>query len=240
MSNQSPPPPSTPPREVPAYTHPPFPQAPYPAYGYQGAPPSKTMATWALVLGVIPIPLGNLVAIGLGINVLVRSRDGHDHGKGMAIAALVIAPLWLLLFAALIVAGVAGQAERAPTGGVTQRGDVPVTSLEVGDCLPEGVATDRANLTVAVAPCSAPHTDEVFADFDLAPGPYPRESELFRLAEGGCAKRFAGFVGKGYGKSELEIAYLYPMRSSWSRDRGVTCLVESGSPSTGTLEGSRR
>ena len=58
----------TPSREMTAY--PSYPPSAYPSRGYEGGPPSKTMATWALVLGVVPMPLGNLVAIGLAINVL--------------------------------------------------------------------------------------------------------------------------------------------------------------------------
>ena len=71
-------PPYTPSREMTAY--PAYPRSSYPSSypppGFQGGPPSTTMATWALVLGILPIPIGNLVAIGLAINVLSDSRDG--------------------------------------------------------------------------------------------------------------------------------------------------------------------
>jgi len=161
MTDQGPPPPPfTPSREMSAY--PAYPRSSYPPPGYEGPPPSKTMSTWALVLGLIPMPLGNLVAIGLAIEVLS---------------------------------------------------------------------------TVEVGPCSQPHSGEVFASFDLADGPFPGDAQVLRLAEGGCFKRLGKYVGEARDVSKLEVYAYYPVKATWSLDQGVTCMVTTASPTSGSLKG---
>jgi hypothetical protein len=250
MTNQRPLPPYTPSREMPTYTGPrelppdAYPASPYSSYkppGSQGRrPPTKRMATWALVLAVVPIPFGAFVAIGLALTVLTRPGHSRDHGKGRAVAAIVIASLWILAAIAGIALGLAGQADRNTAGVVTQRGDVTVSSLKVGDCVAKELPQDKSTLTVGVAPCGEVHAWEVYANFDLATGQYPGADEVVRLAEGGCAMRFKPFAGVGYNQSKLEVSYLYPLAATWSQERTVTCVVGATAPTTGTLRGSRR
>lgn len=215
----------------------------YPAYPRSSheerptRPPSTTLATWALVLAVIPIPLGNLVAIGQAVTVLLRCRDGQNHGKGQAIAALVIAPLWLVFALAAIVLNFSAAADRDPAGNITQAGTVSVTALEVGDCITNDILKEGLSRTVEVGPCSELHVAEVYADFKLADGPFPGRAQVDRLGGGGCDKRLDEFVGPDRNLSQLEINYLSPVAESWSLDRSVTCLVGTGAPSTGSLKG---
>ena len=55
------------------------------------------MAITALILSILGCTcIGALVAIPLAIVVLVRGRDGRNHGKGLAIAALIISVLSLI------------------------------------------------------------------------------------------------------------------------------------------------
>ena len=223
----------TPAREMTAY--PSYPPSSYPSRGYEGGPPSKTMSTWALVLGVVPMPLGNLVAIGLAISVLSRSTDGRDHGKGQAIVALVVAPLWLLLFVVLLAQGMSGQADRNQSGVVTARGDVSAGALVAGDCLPKMIDVQKLQRTVEVVPCSDVHWGEVYANFDLAAGPFPGNAQVQRLADGGCSKRFGPIAAEAQDPSKLEGFVLYPVAQAWALDRGVTCIVSTGTPSTGSL-----
>ncbi len=52
------------------------------------------MAIGALIASILGCTcIGVLVAVPLAIVVLVRSRGGQNHGKGLAIAALVISLL---------------------------------------------------------------------------------------------------------------------------------------------------
>lgn len=200
-------------------------------------PPSKAMSIWALVLAVIPAVLTWIVSVVLAVIVLSHSKDGRDHGKGMAIAALIIVPVWIVITIVIIAASVAGTAERDASGTVTKAGDVSVQSLKPGDCISKDLG-EEAILTVPVVPCSDPHRQEAYASFTLPAGDFPGQDEVDRLTEGGCLKRFASYVGVPADESDLEIVYLSPWEDSWDIDRGVTCLVSTGSTSTGSLKDS--
>lgn len=202
-----------------------------------GPPPSKTMATWALVLAIIPGPILWVVSIGLGIAVLRRSRDGFDHGRRRVIAAFVIIAIWVALVIVVVVAEVADDADRDASGTVTSKGDVPITEIQVGDCLTKEIEDDVELLTVEVAPCDDTHVLEAYGNFSLEDGAWPGQDQVDRLAEGGCVKRFEAFVGEPYDTSKLEVFYFRPFEIGWRRgDRGVSCLISSGGPRTGTLE----
>ena len=80
----------------------------------------------------------------------------------------------------------------------------------------------------------------MYAGFDLAAGPYPGDKKVDRRASAGCLKRFEPFVGIGYDHSELDMYYLIPLQDFWPEDRRVLCTVTVASPTTGTLQGTRR
>ena len=219
-------------------------------------PVSKKMAGWALGLSIVPCCGGitTLVGLGLAIAVLVQSRDGRDHGKGLAIAALVISSLWIVIGVIAVLAGafegLTDDAERDASGRVTERDTISVLRLREGDCFDqpslaeetEGDATSDTS-EVEVVPCTDPHEYEVYLAFDLDLPAYPGEERTAGMAGRRCMREFTDFVGVPYGKSALEPYVFYPQERAWSLldDRGVVCLVgEPGQQTTGTLEGSRR
>ncbi len=186
-------PPYTPAREMTAYpSYPPL-VVPALAYGppsHEGGPPSKTMATWALVLGIVPMPSATWWRSGWRSTSCRDSRDGRNHGKGQAIVALVVAPpVAALSSSSCSPRELSGQADRNQGGVVTARGDVSVDALVVGDCLPRAIDGRRLQRTIEVVPCSDAHRGEVYANFDLAKGPFPGNAQVQRLADGGCSKR---------------------------------------------------
>jgi len=189
-------------------------------------PPSTTAATWALTFAVIPIPLANIIAIFQAIGVLRKCRDGRNYGRGQAIAALVIAPVWLLVVMLAIGASLDDGAGRGQAG-VTQRGDVSVFALQEGDCLISAIPEDVRTRTVEVGPCSGPHEAEVYAAFDLADGPYPGRAQAIRLAEGGCTKRLAESTRADRDSPDAEVTYFYPEAVSWRTEKGVLCMIGS-------------
>jgi len=227
----------------------PYPQQPL-------APASRTMAGWALALSILGcIPLAIFVAAGLAIAVLVRSKDGRDHGKGMAIAALVIAGVWLLVLGGLVGFGVVQglregvDADRNDQGQVTEPTDISVQNLRVGDCFDDpallGAATDDTAeaLTARVMPCSDAHHFEVYHVFKLTNEDYPGEAEVTRLANEGCFSAYQSYVGKPARQSLLDVYYYYPQKRTWSLlgDRSVQCIIASPEGLvTGSLENSRR
>jgi len=202
-------------------------------------PPSRTKAGWALGLACFPGLITWIISLILSIQVISDSKHRPGNGKGMAIAALIIMPVWIGAIILLVVVGSLNDADRDTAGAVTHAGEVASTDVRLGDCTADNLG-EKTYFTVDVTPCSSLHFFEAYAEFDLDAGDFPGLAEVGRLADTGCAARFESFVGKPYARSKLEVLFLHPVESSWSRDRTVTCLVSTGSRSTGTLEGSKR
>ena len=217
----------------------PYPQQ-YPPYRPNAGAPSKALAITALVLAILGFFVVTAIAsVVLAIIVLVRSRDGRRHGKGMAITALIICVLWIVGAVVAIIAVVNTQPERDSSGQVVDGGWVLVNSIRVGDCLLKEPGAS-AQLTVQVVPCGESHREEAYANFDLAGGEFPGQAEVDRLAEGGCYSRFTAYVGVPPEESELEVVYLRPLEDTWGADTGVTCLVSEGKPGIGSLKNSKQ
>jgi hypothetical protein len=193
------------------------------------------MAIWALVLGWIPCLIGMIVSVVLAIMVLSRSRDGRNHGKGMAIGGLVGVGVWIVvLIAALAIHGFSS-AQRDASGHLTRGGDVTINGLRVGDCGTKELS--GITRTVHVVPCSQAHVFEVLATFQMPDGPYPGDDQVKRLAIGGCVKR-AGRIPALKGRTDLHLTYLHPISSTWSIQKTVVCMANTDQPTTGSLTGS--
>lgn len=118
--------------------------------------PSKGMAITALVLSfLVCIPILPIVAIVLAIIVLVRGRDGRNHGKGLAIGALVVAPL-LLIGATLAVIGIYVAAKDVTT----------VNDVQALECI-NGVKGNREVGVLRTVDCSKSHDAQVLATATL-------------------------------------------------------------------------
>ena len=221
-------------------------QNPYPA--------SKSMAGWSLglSLALCLAPLTTLISIGLAIAVLVRGRDGRDHGKGLAIGALVIDGIVIVGSVGLLAVGVmtdltAGP-ERDAEGQVTERQEVSSFKLRKGDCVdhPElmGAGNETVDATtIEAVPCDEAHDLEAYHVFDLTTDEYPGEQRTVALATRGCLKAFEPFVHRSYRASDLDFWTYYPQRRSWQLldDRAVVCMIGNPDHKTrGSLEGSRR
>lgn len=226
-----------------AYPPPPYPP-PFPPPPHV-APPSQTMAIVALAMCcAFIIPLAAIVGIGLAIAVLVKSGPGRNYGTGKAIAGLAIGVCGLLLMLGLV-AGLSSMSTgdnvaRDEDGAATSSGTVMTTALRVGDCFnnKSEISEDETVEvgTVGLVPCAESHDWETYHGFGLDDGPWPGDSEVARLAEGGCVEAFPAFAGESYEESTLEVFYFLPTRLSWSDgDRKVLCTVGTGIPVTGSL-----
>jgi hypothetical protein len=124
------------------------------------AEPSKGMAITALILSILGCTcIGALVAIPLAIVVLIRSKDGRNHGKGLAIAALIISVL------SLIGAGVGGYFIYDYAKDLKD-----VESLSAGDCFTADGLTDESETGVTQirsVSCSEAHDGEVLSTAKL-------------------------------------------------------------------------
>ena len=61
------------------------------------------------------------------------------------------------------------------------------------------------------------------------------------LAQTSCIERFAGYVGRDYDSSSLDVITMYPSRESWQQsDREVMCALYDmeANKLTGSMKGS--
>jgi hypothetical protein len=200
---------------------------------YPGPPPQRGtngLAVASLVLGIIG---GVVVGAILGIVALAQIRRTGQQGRGLAISGIVLSGAWTLLLAAGVVAAILGSAHRDGSGTVTAGGTASVGSVSVGDCLndlPDG----RSVRTLSVAPCDQPHTGEVFAEYDGAPGAYPGATPLQDEANRRCPDLIDGYApGAGEG---FDLFTLVPTDGSWrAGDRSTQCVAATDTPRSGSI-----
>ena len=143
----------------PGYGQPPVPGQPYPA-GAAPAEPGRGMAVTSLVLAILGCAcLTAIVAIPLAIVVLVRGRDGRNHGRGLAIAALVISVVW-------IIAEIIGSVALYDYA----KDFKDVNDLKAGDCITAKGLTDKnakSVTSIKSVACSDEHDGEILAIVNL-------------------------------------------------------------------------
>lgn len=215
---------------------------------------SRKMAGWALGLSLVfCIPFGFLVAIGLAIAVLVRGRNGGDHGKGRAIAALVISGLIVManvVYVVVVVFTGVDTTERDADGRVMDGGSVTLDRLRLGDCfnepnlddLPTDGSEGQASATVSVVPCAESHQAELFHIIEPDDGDFPGQQAMDRRALD-CVPEFEEFVGTPYRRSRLDFVIFFPTTATWRfGDHTILCSVTERDLSdvTGSLRNSRR
>ena len=141
------------------------PQPGYPQPGQQPYPggaavqqPSKGMAIASLLLSLIACTIiAGIVSIVLGVIVLRKGKDGRDHGKGFAIAGLIISTLSILAMVALVVFGV-----------VVGSSLKDVNDLKTGDCVNINGFNDEEFDSLEIKECSEEHDAEVLATVKLS------------------------------------------------------------------------
>jgi hypothetical protein len=158
----APPAPAAPAYGQPAYSQPAYPQQPgVPQYGATPSDePGKGMAITALVASFLGCTcIGALVAIPLAIVVLLRSRDGRNHGKGLAIAALVISVV------SLVAVGIGGYFVYDYAKDFKS-----IEDLKTGECITATGLTDEDSEGVSEVKsvsCSSDHDGQVLATHAL-------------------------------------------------------------------------
>lgn len=195
-----------------------------------------------------------MASVALALIVLRRGRaDGRDHGRGLAITALVIDGIWAIVLIALFGFGLADRfddpgPDRGNDGQVDEATDSAAKNLRVGDCvndpsLMESRTEPTEVETVEIVPCTQAHDLEVYEVFSLPGNGFPGSDNVRVLADQGCLESFPDFVGTAYQDSTLAYATYYPRQREWEayHDREVTCLVADPERRTvGTLAGTGR
>ncbi|MCI0689831.1 MAG: septum formation family protein, partial [Sporichthyaceae bacterium] len=156
------------------------------------------------------------------------------------IAGLCAAGTWLLVFgivlAVSITSGNGGGSNRNAAGEIIEAGPVDFGDLRPGDCV-NGLELGVRFRPVAAVPCREPHEAEVFAAFDLPPGPFPGDSVVTQRAENGCLDRLGSYAPNAIDHERLEVFYLAPDQRSWGRDRRVVCLAANPPATVGSIRG---
>jgi len=134
-------------------------------------------------------------------------------------------------------------ADRDETGAIVGGGTVDAFELQVGDCFDDVDSFGDEVSSLPGVPCSEPHDNETYAVFEVDLPEYPGDEAMGAMANEECLDRFAGFVGKDYESSELDIFPMYPSDQSWKQsDREVICAIYDMNYEklVGSVEGSAR
>jgi serine/threonine protein kinase len=228
----------------------------YGAPSYSPPPSQGTngFAIAALIFGIIG---GALLGFIFGFIALSQTKRTGQNGRGMAIAGIVLSALWTIGVLLLIILAVASSTPSGPVTPTTfptasptaePTTEPPVTTapstaisateLQVGDCLNDLTnSTDVSSLPSV--DCAQPHQGEVFAVFDLPPGPYPGADGVDDLVSKGCNARLAEYSPGAPSDDAVGLFSVYPLEQNWERgDREVVCIAKATSgTTTGSIKG---
>jgi len=228
----------------------------YGAPSYSPPPSQGTngFAIAALIFGIIG---GALLGFIFGFIALSQTKRTGQNGRGMAIAGIVLSALWTVGVLLLIILAVASSTPSGPVTPTTfptasptaePTTEPPVTTapstaisateLQVGDCLNDLTnSTDVSSLPSV--DCAQPHQGEVFAVFDLPPGPYPGADGVDDLVSKGCNARLAEYSPGAPSDDAVGLFSVYPLEQNWERgDREVVCIAKATSgTTTGSIRG---
>lgn len=131
-----------------------------------------------------------------------------------------------------------GGLKRDETGAIVRGGSVSAFDVQVGDCSKTELKEETT--TIALVPCTEPHSHEAYFTVEYPDGPYPGSTAVETFAEQQCVGAFADYVGIEVAQSRLYFTYLYPSVSTWNdkKDRQVVCFAVSRDELvTGTVKG---
>ncbi|MBL1075263.1 DUF4190 domain-containing protein [Nocardia sp. 2] len=199
-------------------------QPPYGAPGYpmppaypMGAPQSQKTNGFAIASFVLSFLTlcGAVLAIPFGVIALSQIKQRGERGKGLAIAGLVIAGLWILLVAAAVLINLV-----VPD----QPGTKSVGSVKVGDCIAD-ISESQLVYSTKTVPCDQPHDAEVFYQFDLSGG-WPGADEVMAKADSTCTSKLEALYGNSPKLGQLSPFMLYPPdERNFKKSREVTCML---------------
>jgi hypothetical protein len=184
------------------------------------APPGKQRRDgtngWAIAAFVLGILGGTILSVIFAIVALFQTRDRHQRGRGLAIAALVISAAWIAIITSLIAYGLSAQGKT-----------VQATDLNTGDCVKDTSESELPALVKRVR-CDRPHYGEVFAVLTLPDAPtYPGEDSLKARGDD-CGPTFFDYAPNSPEGPTFRVAVGYPSADGWANgDRSVVCVAMS-------------
>jgi hypothetical protein len=111
-----------------------------------------------------------------------------------------------------------------------------VFSLLPGQCFqnPPASQTVLGVTYLTVVPCSTPHNAQAFVRFTATGASYPGVQALKRQADDGCHARIKQNLQTSKITNSMTLHYLYPLASSWSDHKTITCLIVNSKPNLTT------
>jgi hypothetical protein len=192
-----------------------------------------------------------VLSIAFGIVALVQLKTRDQRGKGLAVAGLSVAGLWIVTFGVAIAVAIAtggtaggtGSSTRdvataQPTVSPTAEGTrVALTRLKVGDCI-EDVTEGKSVVQLTLVACTQSHEAEVVARFDLPAGAYPGDSVVDEQSATGCADRLEAYAPGSSDDPDIDLFYFSPLEAEWTRYQGrnVICMAVRTPPTTGSVK----
>lgn len=235
-----PPPPPPPAPGPPAYPAnvgqppPPYGQSQWSSSAYAVPPKSGTngFAIASLVFGIIG---GCLLSVIFGFVALSQIKRSGQGGRGMAIAGIVLSGVWVTILVIALAVGGFEEADRDPSGKVTDPGSVNTTDLQVGDCT-NGLKEDTTVVDIPAVPCSQPHEGEVYAVVQLEGDEFPGDDVLQERAQRRCINELRAYSPKTLKNPAYGIFWFQPTDFTWARgDRDLACLVSTDTKRAGSI-----
>lgn len=92
-----------------------------------------------------------------------------------------------------------------------------------------------------VVPCSEPHDEEVYFEFELEGDEFPGGEAIDAEGEAQCLPAFEDYVGIDFQSSTLSLFWITPTQDTWEQlnDRVVQCVLYhyEGEQLTGSMKG---
>ncbi|UNK72285.1 septum formation family protein [Microbacterium sp. H1-D42] len=165
------------------------------------------------------------------------------HRATAVAAALILATtLSGCSLATSMLLGGGGDAQRDQSGNVTEKDNIDIFSLKVGDC--KMTDADGEVQATDVVPCEEPHDEEVYFEFDLEGDELPSSEQIEAAVGEKCIPAFDEYVGTMFEESTLDIRWLEPTQLTWTEldDRLVQCIIvdAAGDQLEGSMKGAKR
>jgi len=193
------------------------------------------LAIASFVLGLLgAFLLTAALSVILGIAALAEIRRTGKRGKGLGIAGITLASVWVVAIIGLFIVGATtgGKSPGAGTGSSGSPGraghpaSVSVFSLPIGTCFDNPAGNTLGINSVTAIACTKAHNAQVFAAFDTSGSRFPGTTALERRASSGCNARITGNVDQSKITSTMSLHFIFPQQLAWdSGQRRISCLI---------------
>jgi len=229
--------PAMPPAQAAPWGGQPAQPGPWPGQPWPGPRPGVSgFAIASFVLGILGfLFLTAILGVIFGILSLADVRRTRQAGKGLAIAGIVLASLWLAGWLVFVGTAFVAGLER----GISQSSAPSTTGFQLrpGQCFDRPPVSQTSAVTVR--DCAKPHDAEAFAVEPVTGSTYPGVYALEGIGDRKCANDSDRWLTPGMNYPDFAVHYLYPEESSWSRgDRTVVCFYRrvDTAPMTGHVK----